>query len=77
MPTYEYECEKCGRFEMLAYDIKDKLCPQCGTLAKRKLSSFTFKFKGYPKFIDRIDDYHKRQVDKGEIPTMPHPQEVL
>ena len=77
-PLYEYECSCGNRFEVLAYDLEDKPCPECGTLAKKLVSRLAhIKLKGYPRFVDRIDDYQKRQVDRGETPTMPHPSEVL
>jgi putative FmdB family regulatory protein len=38
MPTYEYECEKCGRFQVAQRITEDplKVCPHCGQ-AVRKL----------------------------------------
>lgn len=40
MPTYEYECKKCGVFEK-KQSIKDdalKVCPDCGEEVKRLIS---------------------------------------
>ena len=78
MPIYEYECE-CGNvFEKLAYDLRNKPCPECGTTAERIISRTHSRFKeGYPKFVDKIDDHQKRQVDRGEMPTLPPPRLVL
>ena len=53
MPTYEYECTKCGyRFEFFQ-GIKDeplKECPKCSSLVKRLISSgagIIFKGPGF------------------------------
>jgi len=51
MPTYDYECEKCGyKFEK-RHGIKTRLkkCPRCKTLALIRLigsASVGFVFKG-------------------------------
>lgn len=77
MPIYEYECDKHKVFEMLAYDLRDRLCPECGAVAKRIMSLSHFKFKeGYPSFVDTIDDYQKRQADSGKVPTLPSFEQV-
>ena len=78
MPVYEYECSECGVFEEIAYDLKDRQCPNCEAFSKRRISRTHFRFKeGYPKFVDKIDDHQKRQVDEGKRPTLPHPSLVL
>ena len=79
MPLYEFDCEDCGvRFEVLIRNNKPPICPEChSTRVQRRLSAFSFKFAGYPQFVDRIDDLQKRQVDRGEKPTLPHPRQVL
>ncbi|MBF8438105.1 FmdB family transcriptional regulator [Halanaerobiaceae bacterium Z-7014] len=48
MPTYLYECEKCGRFEKLQ-GIKDealKECPDCSGEVKRIIGAPGIRFKG-------------------------------
>jgi len=51
MPTYDFECKKCGTQyeEMTAYDPKGKYtkvkCPDCGSKSKTKLAtSCAFNF---------------------------------
>ncbi len=41
MPTYEYLCEKCGRFEEWQKMSEEplKACPTCGGQVKRLISS--------------------------------------
>ncbi|HJT25121.1 MAG TPA: zinc ribbon domain-containing protein [bacterium] len=52
MPTYEYQCEKCGHFE-LWQSIKDNAlatCPTCGSKVQRLLSAnvgFVLKGSGF------------------------------
>ena len=52
MPTYEYQCEKCGPFEIWQ-SIKDNaltLCPSCGSKVQRLLSAnvgFVLKGAGF------------------------------
>ncbi len=60
MPTYEYECQKCGhRFEVFQ-SIKDtpkKTCPECKGRVKRLLGTgagLIFKGSGF-----YITDYRK------------------
>ena len=60
MPTYEYECQKCGhRFELFQ-PIKDKpkrACPECRGRVKRLLgmgAGLLFKGSGF-----YITDYRK------------------
>ncbi|HHT01350.1 MAG TPA: zinc ribbon domain-containing protein [Firmicutes bacterium] len=50
MPTYEYECKNCGRFETVHKMSEGPLqvCPHCGGKEIRKLisSSLTVIYKG-------------------------------
>ncbi|OGQ92743.1 MAG: hypothetical protein A2284_12395 [Deltaproteobacteria bacterium RIFOXYA12_FULL_61_11] len=49
MPTYRYECERCGEFE-IQQSIKDAAltqCPRCGDGVRRLISGSTsFIMKG-------------------------------
>ena len=52
MPTYEYQCEKCGPFEVWQ-SIKDSAlggCPTCGSRVQRLISAnvgFVLKGSGF------------------------------
>ena len=49
MPTYVYECEGCGEFEVQQSISEPALarCPQCGIAVRRVISGGTgFIFKG-------------------------------
>ncbi|MCL4514888.1 MAG: zinc ribbon domain-containing protein [Firmicutes bacterium] len=52
MPTYEYRCEKCGRFEHFQRISEQPLqkCPHCGGKVKRLISqnnNVIFKGSGF------------------------------
>ncbi len=64
MPTYEYECRKCGRFEHFQRitDEKLKRCPTCKGTVKRLLGSgagIIFKGTGFYQTDYRSESYHK------------------
>ena len=73
MPTYEYECRKCGhRFELF-HSIKDetpKRCPRCKGRAVRVPSAgagILFKGSGFYITDYRSKDYRKQaKQEKGE-----------
>ncbi len=52
MPTYEYKCPKCGKFDVFQ-KISDKAiesCPRCGEKVQRVISGGTgviFKGSGF------------------------------
>lgn len=63
MPTYEYECKKCGRFEHFQRITDDKLkrCPTCKGAVKRLLGSgsgIIFKGTGFYQTDYRSPGYH-------------------
>jgi putative FmdB family regulatory protein len=64
MPTYEYECEKCGHhFDEFQSILADplKTCPECGKDALRRLfgggSAIIFKGSGFYQTDYRSDSY--------------------
>ena len=48
MPIYEYECPKCGRFELTQRitDAPRQRCGKCGTRIQRLISATSFTLKG-------------------------------
>lgn len=69
MPTYEYKCEKCGRFEEFQKmsDEPLKSCPKCGGPVKRLISSnigIIFKGSGFYTTDHRSKEYKEKQ-DNG------------
>ena len=66
MPLYEYQCEKCGRFERLVKFSDPPLaaCPTCGGNVQKLFSSPAIQFKGSGWYIT---DYAKKSgTDAGK-----------
>jgi putative FmdB family regulatory protein len=65
VPTYDYECEKCGHeFELFQYmsDEHIKKCPECGGKVRRLIgtgSGIIFKGSGFYATDYRSDSYNK------------------
>ena len=64
MPTYEYQCQKCGTFET-TQKITDKplsKCPTCKGKVKKLISNTSFQLKGTGWYVT---DY-ARKGQNGE-----------
>jgi putative FmdB family regulatory protein len=48
MPIYEYECAKCGSFEVSQsiHDVPLSRCPKCRRRVQRLISATSFRLKG-------------------------------
>ena len=60
MPTYEYKCAACGHlFELRQSFDADTVtdCPECGKLAKRRISLVPVIFKGSGWYVN---DYSRK-----------------
>ncbi len=72
MPTYEYQCEKCGHEferEQRITDDPIKTCPKCkAPKAKRLISATSFVLKGGGWYSDLYSSSSakKEAKDKGE-----------
>lgn len=73
MPTYEYECTKCGHHFERFQSMKDdplKRCPSCRCKVRRLLGTgagIIFKGSGFYQTDYRSKDYHEAaKKDKGE-----------
>ena len=53
MPLYEYQCDQCGRFELIRKfsDAPLETCPTCGKDVQKLLSSPAIQFKGSGWYI--------------------------
>lgn len=76
MPTYEYQCAKCGHFEIWQ-SIKDNAliaCPTCGAKVERQISAnvgFVLKGAGFYQ-----NDYKNPGSSPApKLPTGPAPSE--
>ncbi|HHW09395.1 MAG TPA: zinc ribbon domain-containing protein [Firmicutes bacterium] len=64
MPTYEYECQKCGRFEKVQPITAEalKTCPTCGSSVRRLISrnvNIVFKGSGFHVTDYRSESYKR------------------
>lgn len=62
MPIYEYQCQKCGTFELTQRITEKALsrCPTCKGKVKKLISNTSFQLKGTGWYIT---DYARK--DKG------------
>jgi putative FmdB family regulatory protein len=53
VPLYEYQCPKCGTFEIIQKfsDAPLLVCPTCGSEVTKLLSAPAFQFKGTGWYI--------------------------
>jgi putative FmdB family regulatory protein len=76
MPTYEYECTKCGgrleKFQSMT-EKPLKKCPTCATATLKRLigagAGIIFKGSGFYQTDYRSESYKKRQKEE----TCPNP----
>ena len=66
MPTYDYECQKCGHSFELFQKMSDaplRKCPQCNKLSLKRLigtgAGIIFKGSGFYETDYRSDNYKK------------------
>ena len=69
MPTYEYNCPKCGIFEEF-HKMSDRLthCPVCGQEVTRLISpnqNIIFKGSGFHTTDYRSGDYQKKAASEN------------
>ena len=68
MPTYLYECEKCGRFEEFQ-NISDEAleeCPECSGEVKRIIGSPGIIFKGSNFYVNQEKKSSTKNSAKGK-----------
>lgn len=63
MPLYEYQCARCGRFEIIQKFSDPPLvaCPTCGGEVQKVLSAPAIQFKGTGWYIT---DYARKSTGK-------------
>ena len=67
MPTYEYQCKKCGHeMEVVQRITEDELtcCPKCGkNELSRLISATSFQLKGSGWYATDFKDKPKKQAE--------------
>ena len=75
MPIYEYECPKCGRFDVLQKMSAPPLETHdaCGSKVTKLISASSFAFKGSGFYITDYGGKHDAAIrpDKGEKAEKP------
>lgn len=64
MPIYEYDCQKCGTFEVTQRITEKPLgkCPTCKGKVKKLISNTSFQLKGTGWYVT---DYARKDNSKG------------
>ena len=64
MPIYEYQCQKCGTFEVTQRITEKPLgkCPTCKGKVKKLISNTSFQLKGTGWYVT---DYARKDNNKG------------
>ena len=64
MPLYEYQCPKCGRFELIRKFSDETVtkCPTCGSDVQKLLSAPAIQFKGTGWYVT---DYARKDGKSG------------
>jgi putative FmdB family regulatory protein len=70
MPIYEYECERCGRFDVLQKISSPALEKHdvCGAPVRKLMSASAFSFKGSGFYITDYGGRSAAHVRPGEKP---------
>jgi putative FmdB family regulatory protein len=68
VPLYEYQCPKCGRFELIKKfsDAPLETCPTCGSEVQKLLSAPAIQFKGTGWYITDYARKGSGKDGKGE-----------
>jgi putative FmdB family regulatory protein len=77
LPLYDFRCNSCGQTQeyFLHLNHPNPIC--CGEAMRRLYSVGKMKIKsGYPIWVDRMDEIHKRQKERGEKLRYVHPKEI-
>ena len=67
MPIYEYQCSKCGVFEVTQRITEDPLkqCPSCQAKVQKLISNTSFQLKGTGWYVT---DYGRGKGSNGDKP---------
>jgi putative FmdB family regulatory protein len=65
MPIYEYQCQKCGTFEVTQRITEKPLgkCPNCKGRVKKLISNTSFQLKGTGWYVT---DYARKDTGAGK-----------
>jgi putative FmdB family regulatory protein len=78
MPIYEYECRKCGTFEVTQRITETPLrrCPKCRGKVSRLLSAPSIQFKGSGWYVTDYASKGRGKSDSAESKSSDSPSET-
>ena len=77
MPLYVFACDTCGKSIEMLLPMEHTL-PACCGLPMRQVYAGKVKINiKYPMWVDRIEDIHKAQEQRGERLKFVHPKDIL
>ena len=77
MSTHRYQCYKCQNITSFTPEDKpNETCHCGGRLVKTSTGTMSLGHD-YPLWVDKMDDIHKEQEDRGERLRIVHPSEIL
>ena len=70
MPIYEYQCEKCGPFEVTQRitDAPLRRCPECRSKVRKLISQTSFQLKGSGWYVTDYASKGGNSDKKSEKP---------
>lgn len=73
MPIYEYQCKKCGQFEVMQKITEPRLtrCPACQRKVTKLMSNTSFQLKGSGWYMT---DYARKDGKGKEASTESKPE---
>lgn len=77
MPLYDFRCSSCGQTKEVLAQINEAAPICCGLSMQRLYIGKTLVKEYGALWIDRMNEIHKRQSDKGERLRFVHPSEIL
>jgi len=76
VPLYDYRCNLCDTIQEVLLPMEHSV-PNCCDSPMRRVMSGGYKINiKYPLWVDRMEDIHKAQEQKGERLRMIHPKEA-
>ena len=77
MPLYDFTCDDCGEYTERYLPLQHEAPKCCNKFMRRVYSVEIMLIKEkYPLWVDRMDDIHKAQTQRGERLRYVHPREI-
>ena len=77
MPLFDYTCDRCRKTREYYLPMEHEAPICCGVFMRRLYSGQIIVKMGYPSWVNRIDDIHKAQAERGERLRYVPPSEIF